>query len=477
MGSRAFTRWRRFPAPMTALVLLSGCAEAPLYSMWPELSEDSVAVAVAVECDGHLAVDLRPPDDIASTPLRLEDCETGAVSLLEYEDAPETYGLAFGPLEAEASEECGVLPLPKETRSQITRWSEDSMSGFEPAIEGEPRVGALASFRTRQQCPCRPMALIGTVDIESANSIIVEAVDDDRAFVFTSEGTRLEVYLTDLNTIQRVASTTIALNPTSAPYASVRGLSDAAPGPDGRYYLAADLGEIYSYELDRGLSPFATVPGQREIIKLAASPESEPWALYVLTDDNQILRLSEAGWYTYPVQSPLFEDSSQRPSVIWIDRGNVFVVPHRSDQLLFIDGDLFETQPWTEFGSIHAAARTEKLGIVAATRRSLVFQIDFDQPGEWSELIGPNGLANSPTSAWFAQIRPTESGFIAALEGPDSLISFDEAWGYCPQQVVPIFDVGVTRLARVGTRVLGAGARRDSAPVDGPIGLPIFEPE
>lgn len=464
----------RFGAP---LLILCACAEERGFIAWPELDPGTQSVAIAFECSGTLTVSLEPREAAFATPLLIETCQDPVVTVLEYAETPEVFGLSYGRLEPAAAFVCGVLPLPPALRTHRTRLEDPESSRFEPLPAGAPRPGALEAFRTQQTCVCRNLRLAGLLEFPSASWYHVESIGPNRALVFSTLGDRIDVHHTDLETVELVHSATIALAPEGQINGVARGLNDVTAEPPGVFFLAGDLGEIHVFRESEGLELFATLPEGHKANLLAASSDPTAPELYVLTTESALFRYAQGTWFEFRLEPTIPIEASQRAGLAWLAPGRVAVTPANDGQIAFTQGDRLTSVPWTELGSIHAVANVPNLGLIVGTRRTTMFRVNADEPGEWEELLGPNRQSIEPTRSWFQQIRPSPYGFVASLDGPHSLLSFDERWGYCPQQPLTGFNVQFERFGVVGDRILVGGYRSTDAPTDGPLMLPVLEPQ
>lgn len=452
------------------------CGPEPAFERWPALAESTLGVVVAVECSGALSVRLSPRAELLASPLRLEGCERGSVSLLEYPTTLEEHGLEPGPLPPDSTQDCGVVRLPRAARTHHLPIAPDTELEFSALDPGEAHPGALAEFKTRQRCPCRPLRRAGVLEVGAARTYQVEHDGGGGAWIFGVSRAQVQVFRSlDLETATLVVSSSVATGPNPSGRDPESGVKDVARGADGTFYLGGELGRIYEFSEREGWQDRLRVPSEAAVFRLAVNQDEGPLELFALLSDNSLWRLAEGRWSGYGQTFQGETRSSQRPGLAWLGRGRAAGMPDRGEGVFYVDADELHRFDWLEAGSLHAMASLPGLGLVAGTRDTRVFVADPADPAAARLLLGPSGASADPTRAWFQKFRSLPEGFIASLDGPDSFLEFSWSWGYCPQQHFESEHVNLTRFDVVGDRVLGGGGNEGVAAEGAPVELPVFE--
>lgn len=299
-----------------------------MFLAWPALAEGTQSVVSAVECSGQLSVRLSLRDELLSSPLRLESCEGGFVTLLEYATDLSEHGLVQGPLASDPTSDCGVVPLPPAQYTHNARVEPDGELAFRPLGASEPRPGALASFKTRQLCPCRPLRRTGVVEVGYASSYQVEHDGGGGAWIFGISQDRIDIHRSfDLSSATAIHTSSVAFdpNPTDRDPGSV--IKDVARGARDDLYLGGDLGRIYRFSEAEGWAHVLTTPSQSAVSRLAVSQDEGPIELFALLASSELWRYAQGQWFSYGL---LFEEStrsSQRPGLVWLERGRAAGMP------------------------------------------------------------------------------------------------------------------------------------------------------
>ncbi|MBI4821661.1 MAG: hypothetical protein HY791_35700 [Deltaproteobacteria bacterium] len=456
---------------LTLALLFAACTpEHVAFIELPQLGRETVVVGVGVECDSSLQFAIYARQEFEAGALRREACDATTVSVLEWEKSLHADGLDFGPVQHVSGSACGVRPLPLATRVHVASVQGETATSFAVWPTDAALPGALATFSYVGACACPPLEITRYVSVPGALRYAIEVGPDGRFLVFaTGLSTRkLAIYATDLISVEHLETATVATGPVGSP-----GVHDVAPGPNGRFYLVGDFGEIYEYAFGGGVRKLTALPTGKEIARIAARTEGPELEILAVTREAELWMYEGGSGWTRLAYAPKIEETTQRANVTLAPDRRAIVVPENVSELLYVHGRDVSPETWVRVGSVQATASVPGMGIVGATRLNQVFRLDAARPAFVDEVLSPSGQAMDPTSGWFQQIRPVRGGFLATLDGPNSLLRFHESWGYCPLRLFDREDVRLERFAASDRSILLGGTARD--PTQELISLPILD--